>query len=335
MDRTSKNGLDLIGIAGGKLNKCWGRAFLATLMYVTPLILLLFVPYAGWAVSILIFGWLTNGYISYMKKLLNNENPSFAIIFTTVKEFAQATLIGVIMCVGTILGSLIFIVPGIMIIGYYSMSLFVLDEEAITGVSDSLNLASKKMEGNKTAMFAYKVIYYLLYVIVGLAFAIAFLFIAKLYSTQQALAICLGILDVIVAIILISIITVYFYASNVVFYNEIVREKQVSYEVKRPVEGTDVKELNIVETEPAVTEEVKVEEPKTEVAPEATEVKKPAAKKPAAKKATTTQTKPAAKTAEAKPATTTKKAATTKTTNTSTAKTSAAKKPATKKTTNK
>lgn len=325
MDRTSKNGLDLIGIAGGKLKSCFGRAFLATLMYVTPLILLLFVPYAGWAISILLFGWLTNGYISYMKKLLNNENPSFAIIFTTVKEFAQATLIGVIMCVGTILGSLIFIVPGIMIIGYYSMSLFVLDEEAITGVSDSLNLASKKMDGNKTAMFAYKVIYYLLYVIIGLAFAVAFLFIAKLYTTQQALAIGLGVIDVVVAIVLIALVTVYFYASNVVFYNEIVREKAVNYDVKRPVEGTDVKELNIVTSEEKVEE--KVEEQANEpVVEQVSEVKKPAAKKPAAKKATTakaTTTKTAA--TEAKPATA-KKATAPKTT-------TAAKKPAAKKTT--
>ncbi len=319
MDRTSKNGLDLIGIAGGKLKGVWGKGFLGTLMYVTPIVALLFVPYVGWALAIAVFGWLTAGYVEFMKGLLSGNNPSYAMIFTTVHEFAQATLIGVILCCGTILGSVIFIVPGIIIIGFYSMSFFVLDEETITSVSDTLNLASMKMEGNKTAMFAYKVIYYLLYVIVALIALIAFIFIARLYATQQALAICLGIVDLLVTLVLLSIVTLYFYASNVVFYNEIVRQTAVEYTVKRPVEGTDLTELNITSGNEEVKQEVKVEQPKEETKVEEVkaEVKKAPAKKPATK-------------APAKKATTSTKSTATKTTE---AKTEVAKKPAAKKAT--
>lgn len=300
MDRTSKNGLDLIGIAGSKLKGVWGKGFLGTLMYVTPIIALLFVPYVGWALAIAVFGWLTAGYVSFMKGLLKGDNPSYAMIFTTVHEFAQATLIGVILCCGTILGLVIFIIPGIIIVGFYSMSFFVLDEQAITSVSDTLNLSSMKMEGNKTSMFAYKVIYYLLYVIVALIALVAFIFIARLYDTHQALAICLGVVDLLVSLVLVSIVTLYFYASNVVFYNEIVRQKAVEYTVKKPVEGTDLSELNITSANSEnteVKEEVKVEE--TPVAPVEVE------EKPAAKKTTTTKTASAPK-----------KAATTKTTKT-------------------
>ncbi len=341
MDRTSKNGLDLIGIAGGKLKGVWGKGFLGTLMYVTPIVALLFVPYVGWALAIAVFGWLTAGYVEFMKGLLSGNNPSYAMIFTTVHEFAQATLIGVILCCGTILGSVIFIVPGIIIIGFYSMSFFVLDEEAITSVSDTLNLASMKMEGNKSYI---QQIANMLGVEINEEFKIrpteygkvlgckeidkvfrfdialiAFIFIARLYATQQALAICLGIVDLLVTLVLLSIVTLYFYASNVVFYNEIVRQTAVEYTVKRPVEGTDLTELNITSGNEEAKQEVKVEQPKEETKVEEVkaEVKKAPAKKPATK-------------APAKKATTSAKSTATKTTE---AKTEVAKKPAAKKAT--
>lgn len=303
MDRTSKHGLDLIGIAGAKLKGVWGKGFLGTFMYVTPLIALLFVPYVGWALSIAVFGWLTAGYVEFMKGLLKGENPKYARIFNTVHEFAQATLIGVILCCGIVLGLVVFIIPGVIIIGYYSMTFFVLDEQAITGISDSLNLASLKMEGNKTAMFAYKVVYYLLYLIVAAIALVTVIFLLKLYGTQQVLAICLAVVDVLVILVLLSIVTLYFYASNVVFYNEIVRQKLVEYSVKKPVEGTDLNELNVksaTEVAPVATE-AKVEEKVEEKAAKPAAKKAPAtaAKKPATAK---TAAKPAAAKAESKPA---------------------------------
>ncbi len=298
MDRTSKHGLDLIGIAASKLKGVWAKAFLGALMYVSPIILLAFIPYCGWALSFVVFGWLTAGYIQFMKQLLRGENPKYTVIFTTVHEFAQATLIGVIMCTGTLLGTVLFIVPGMLMIVFYSLSLYVLNENAITSVADTFNLTARKMKGNKTAMVAYKVVYYLFYLLTGLIALVAFLFIAKLYATNQALAIVLGIIDVVVAIVLIAIVTVYFYASNDVFYAEIVRQQQVEYNVIKPVEGTDLAELNVVpeaevkaEVKEEVVEAAPVEEVKEEVKAEEAPAKKPAAKKaPATKAATTTKT---------------------------------------------
>lgn len=319
MDRTSKHGLDLIGIAASKLKGVWAKAFLGALMYVSPIILLAFIPYCGWALSFAVFGWLTAGYIQFMKQLLRGENPKYTVIFTTVHEFAQATLIGVIMCTGTLLGTVLFIVPGMLMIVFYSLSLYVLNENAITSVADTFNLTARKMHGNKTAMVAYKVVYYLFYLLAGLIALVAFLFIAKLYATNQALAIVLGIIDVVVAIVLIAIVTVYFYASNDVFYAEIVRQQQVEYNVIKPVEGADLAELNVVpeaEVKAEVVEAAPVEEAKEEVKAEKAPAKKPAAKKPAAKKAPATKaattTKTTTKTAATK--TTAKKTTTKKTT---------------------
>lgn len=307
MEKTSKNGLDLIRISAGKLKGVWGKAFLAALIYVTPLIALCAIPYAGWAISIALFGYLTLGFINYMQKLLKGENPKLSVLFVQ-PEFAQAIFLGIIMAVGVIVGTILFIIPGILMIGYYSLSLFVLNEERIVNVTDTLNVAARKMNGNKTGLFAYKVIFYLFYALVGAATLVGLLFIAKLYETQMALAIVLGVVLVLVAIVLISIITIYFYAANVVFYDEIVRPVEV-----KGYELTSEKEANIAEVK---VEEVKAENAQEPAPAEENADVKIAVEKPATKKATTTKT--AAKKSTTK-ATTAKKAPS-KTTKTTTKK---------------
>ena len=69
MEKESKNGLDLIRISADKLKGSWGRVFLATLIYVAPLVLFCLIPYAGWAISVALFGYLTIGYINFMQVL--------------------------------------------------------------------------------------------------------------------------------------------------------------------------------------------------------------------------------------------------------------------------
>ena len=319
MENLSKNGLDLIRISAKRVSGVWGKAFLASLIYVAPLIALCLIPYAGWAVSIALFGYLTLGYINYMQQLMGGKNPSLKVLFVQ-KEFSQAILIGIIMAVGTLVGTLLFIIPGILVIAYYSLSLFILNEERIVNVTDTLNVTAREMVGHKTAMFAYKVIFYLFYALVGVATVLGMLFVANLYATNIALAIVLGIVIMLASIVLIALITTYFYAANVVFYAEIILPLEDGYvltsEVQvAPVPKKAAKTEEVVAEAPA-TEEAPAEEPAP--APVAEEVKPAPAKKPAAKKTTTTKT------------TTAKKATTTKSTAT---KTTTAKKPAAKKTT--
>ena len=323
MENLSKNGLDLIRISAKRLTGVWGKAFLASLIYVAPLIALCLIPYAGWAVSIALFGYLTLGYINYMQQLMGGKNPSLKVLFVQ-KEFSQAILIGIIMAVGTIVGTLLFIIPGILVIAYYSLSLFILNEERIVNVTDTLNVTAREMVGHKTAMFAYKVIFYLFYALVGVATVLGMLFVANLYATNAALAIVLGIVIMLACIVLLALITTYFYAANVVFYAEIILPLEEGY-----VLTSEVKVAPVVKKEEAVAEAPATEEaPAEEVAPApaAEEVKPAPAKKPAAKKTTTT------KTTTAKKATTTKSTAAKKPAAKST---TATKKPAAKKTTTK
>ncbi len=270
MNTKSKNGLDLIRMSADKIKGNWGRVFLATLIYVAPLVLFCAIPYAGWAISFALFGYLTLGYINFMQQTMAGNKPSFKVLFVQ-PEFAQAVMLGIIMCVGVVIGTVLFIIPGIVVIGYYSFSLFVLNEEKIVNVTDTLHVCTGKMQGNKTAMFAYKVIFYLGYALIGVASIIGLMFIAELYATNLALGIILTVLVSLVAIAVISIITMYMYAANVVFYDEIVRPTVVE-------ETTETKEEPATE----VVEEAKVEEEKAE---------EPAPKKTTTRKTTKKTTK--------------------------------------------
>lgn len=315
MENLSKNGLDLIRISAKRLTGVWGKAFLASLIYVAPLIALCLIPYAGWAVSIALFGYLTLGYINYMQQLMGGKNPSLKVLFVQ-KEFSQAILIGIIMAVGTIVGTLLFIIPGILVIAYYSLSLFILNEERIVNVTDTLNVTAREMVGHKTAMFAYKVIFYLFYALVGVATVLGMLFVANLYAANATLAIVLGIVIMLACIVLLALITTYFYAANVVFYAEIILPLEEGYVLTSEVKVAPVVKKEAVAEAPA-TEEAPAEE--VAPAPAAEEVKPAPAKKPAAKKTTTTKKSTTAKsTAAKKPAakstTATKKPAAKKTT---------------------
>ncbi len=288
MNNKSKNGLDLIKISAGKIKGAWGKVFLATLIYVAPLLLFCAIPYAGWAISFALFGYLTLGYINYMQQTIAGQNPSLKVLFAQ-REYSQAMLLGIIMAVGVTVGLVLFIIPAILVIGYYSLSLFVLNEEKIVNVTDTLNVASRKMIGHKTAMFAYKVVFYLGYALIGTASIIGMLFVVELFATNLALGIVLATLLALVAIAIISIITMYFYAANVVFYDEIIRPTVVEdYTLKS--EAQEAKAEETVEAEKEVVEEVKEEVKEEKPAPKKTTTKKTTTKATTAKKTTTKKT---------------------------------------------
>lgn len=299
MNNKSKNGLDLIRISASKVKGVWGKVFLATIIYLAPLILLCAIPYAGWAISFAMFGYLTLGYLNYMQQIMGGQNPSLKVLFVQ-KEFMQAIILGIILAVGVAVGLVLFIIPGILMIGYYSLALFVLNEEKIASVTDTLNVCARKMIGNKTAMFAYKVIFYLGYALVGTATIIAMMFIAELYATLLALGIVLTVVLAAVSISLLALITMYMYAANVVFYDEIVRPTVVEeYSVKAPAPAEEAK-VEVPAEE--VKENVEVKEEVKE------EVKKAPAKKTTTKKSTSTTATKTTATKTTTKKTTTKKA---------------------------
>lgn len=294
MNNVSKNGLDLVKIASSTVKGKFAKAFIATLIMFAPLIAICFIPYAGWAISLFLFGVFETGYIRYFRALVNDQNPSLNLLFSEFKTGWLETFLGTCMLVMFLLGTVLFIVPGIILIGYYSMSLFMAEHYKTKGVMESFKVCQNKMKGNLTSMLSYKSLFAVIYIVLLVAAVFGAWGIYALYATNVALAVSLGIVALLVFIIVFSIITVYYHASNEVFFQEV-----LIYDERK-----NVKKQPIVQQPVETVEEVK-----------------PVERKAAAKPATASKT--AAKTTAVKSAAakSTTKATSTKTTKSTTSKT--------------
>ncbi len=221
MNTLSKNGFDLIKIAGTKVKGKFAKAFLGTLVTFAPLIALCFIPYAGWAISVFLFGVMETGYIRFMRGVLNGENPSLALIYSEVKTGWLETFLGVSMIVMFLLGTVLLIVPGVILICYYSMSLFMAEKYKAKTIGEALYLSQSKMSGNVTALLSYKSIFWLAYLILIVAGVLGGWGVVALFAKTPVVAVLVGVVGVLVFMILFAVITVYYHSSNATFFEEI------------------------------------------------------------------------------------------------------------------
>lgn len=286
MAEVSKNSMDFIKVAGEKVKGKFGKAFLGTLMMVAPLMLCVFTVYAL-PLAILFFGVFETGYIRFMRALINGENPSYKLIFSEFKAPWLEIFLGTIMICMFALGTVLAIIPGAILIAYYSMSLFVAEKEGIKDAGVALKETSKKMNGNIAGMFAYKTLFWVFYIITFFLGLIVALFATKLWADHLVIALLVLLADYLVIAVLWSIITVFYHTANELFFAEV-----LTYEEIKKARKASKKVEIISETKEAEKEEVKPMEIET-VEEEKAEPKKEPAKKTATKKGKTE--KPATK----------------------------------------
>ncbi len=286
MAEVSKNSMDFIKVAGEKVKGKFGKAFLGTLMMVAPLMLCVFTVYAL-PLAILFFGVFETGYIRFMRALINGENPSYKLIFSEFKAPWLEIFLGTIMICMFALGTVLAIIPGAILIAYYSMSLFVAEKEGIKDAGVALKETSKKMNGNIAGMFAYKTLFWVFYIITFFLGLIVALFATKLWADHLVIALLVLLADYLIIAVLWSIITVFYHTANELFFAEV-----LTYEEIKKARKASKKVEIISETKEAEKEEVKPVEVEA-VEEEKAEPKKEPAKKTATKKGKTE--KPATK----------------------------------------
>ena len=286
MAQISKNSFDLIGMTMHKMKGKGVKGFLGTLMFVLPLALFCLIPYAGWAIALFCWGVLETGYIRFMRALMNDEDPSLSVVFSEVRTGWFELYLGALMITMFLLGSALIFVPGILLIGYYSLSLFTAEHFHIESVGEALYQTAVRMDGNKTTMFGYKALFYLCYVVELLAFALVGYGVYLLWAISPVLAVLLAILAFLVFVLLWTWITEYHHAVSETFFQEVLHNYEEK-ESKRANKGA--KEVAAAQEKAEVKEEqpaqAKAEEQPASAAPKKAPAKKAPAKKPAAKKA--------------------------------------------------
>lgn len=274
MTEVSKNSMDLIKTTGSRVKGNFVHAFVGTLIAFGPLVLMsVLIPYfIGFALSIFAFGVLETGYIRFMREIVAGNKPSLKLIFSEVKTGWAETFIGTCTLLMFIGGTILFIVPGVILYGYYAMSLFVAEKEHINNLKGALTATRQKMKNNIVTMYSYKLFYWVFYIILFGLSVLCYFGVLALADTNIVLAVLLGIVGLLVLLIVFSILTIYYHASNELFFNEM-----LYYEEKRKGRG---KKVTVVEEKPEVKEtavvEQKVEEkPKKAPAKKSTKTTKP------------------------------------------------------------
>ena len=320
------NGLQLIRVACIKLKGHFSALFMGALAMTTPLILDMFL---GILCSIFLGNWwcftvalmlfvvfvapLQMGYIKYFNDVLDGKQPKISEVFSYIR-FSFMTLraiyISGILMVMYILGGVLWLVPAGFAISAFSMILFFLQKYEYPKLRTAMWDCATKMMGNRLAMFAYKLIFYIVYfmlfAIAGLCLALIYNLFLESFVVSWIVAMC----SAIVFIFMYTFVTVYFHSSNQIFFEDVLSrdEKKRARKVKTTANNTDqvgnntpVEKTEEDKKEPASVENKKEEKvvEKTEDEPKATN------KKPASAKTTTTKT--AKKTTAKKSTSTTKK----------------------------
>jgi len=286
MAEVSKNSMDFIKASGEKVKGKFGKAFLGTLVMVAPLMLCAFSVYAL-PLAILFFGVFDTGYIRFMRALLNGENPSYKVIFSEFKTPWLEIFLGAIMLCMFVIGSVLAIIPGVVLIAYYSMSLFVAEHDKIGDVGVALKESSKKMNGNIASMFAYKTFFWLFYIILLFVTVIIGVLGFKLWADHKVLTILIILLDYLFTTTVWSVITVFYHTANQLFFAETLTYQEIKKTRKANQKVEIISEAKEEEVKPAAEEKAVEAEPKKKVATKAAAPK--TAKKPAAKAETTTK----------------------------------------------
>ena len=304
MAGVSRNSFQLIRNAFAKLKGKFGRAFVATLIAVAPLMLCCFTVY-GIVGAVAFFGIFQVGYIRYMRALIDDQNPSYAVIFSEFVEPWMEVFLGVFLFGMYALGYVVFLIPGIILVALFSMSFFLAEFKKAGTPFEAMKYSVKYMKGNYTNMFGFKVLFWLVYMLVLIIGAVGGAFVIKLWAGYKVLSILLLVVTYVVVTVLWSLVSVYYHTTQELFFRELLlyyeynKSKQDDKKVVIIEENKELEEQKVEEEKPVV-----VEAPKAKPVRKTTTAKSTTASKPAAKRTTTKTT--AAKTTAKK--TTTKKA---------------------------
>ena len=298
--KESRNGLELIKYGAIRLKGNFSALFMGALAMVTPLVLMLLVPYliskftdVAWIVSIgvalfaIFVGPMQVGYIKYFNDVIDGKQPSIKLVYSQIRFSVfslRTSYIAVLLLVLYFVGGLLWLVPGGICVAFFSMTLFFLEKYKYERLSGAMTDCAKQMIGNRLAMFSYKLIFYLVYALLlgvaGLCLLLIFLIAEDSMIVSWIVTVC----STIVFIFMYTMVTVYYHSCNQIFFEDTLmhNERVRNRNQKNNSQATST-------TTQTTTNEVKPEE--TKVALEETKDKSVSKEKPTQEKVEKPKTK--------------------------------------------
>ena len=137
-------------------------------------------------ISLIIAGPIAIGQCKLFINLSNNENPKFSDVWfgfgNILKALGVTLLIGIAVSIGTIF----FIIPGIIISFMYSQVYYIMAENPDISVLDCLRESARIMKGHKMELFILELSFLGWIILTALTCGIAGLFVLPYYSATLA-----------------------------------------------------------------------------------------------------------------------------------------------------
>lgn len=280
------NGLQLIKVAAIKIKGHLSALFVGALAMTTPLILALFIGAlmsimfgTGWVltVAVILFaifiGPLQMGYIKYFNNVLDGKQPRIKEVYSYISFKAQtlrSIYIAGLLMIMYIFGGILWMVPAGFAISFFSMTLFFLQKFEHERMTVAMRECATKMIGNRLAMFSYKLIFYIIYamlfVVAGLSMILIYTLLLENFFISWIVAVC----SAIIFIFFYTFITVYFHASNQIFFEDVLsrdekkRQRKIKSQSNTTQSLTENKEENVDVNEEKSVEQNPVEDKKEE-----------------------------------------------------------------------
>ena len=137
-------------------------------------------------ISLVITGPLAIGQSRFFINLANRENPKFSDLWfgfnNILRSIGVTLLVGVAVCIGTIL----FIIPGIIVSFMYSQVYYIMAENPDISVLDCLRESARIMKGHKMELFILELSFLGWIILTALTCGIAGLYVLPYYSATLA-----------------------------------------------------------------------------------------------------------------------------------------------------
>ena len=137
-------------------------------------------------ISLIIAGPIAIGQCKLFINLSNNENPKFSDVWfgfgNILKALGVTLLIGIAVSIGTIF----FIIPGIIISFMYSQVYYIMAENPDISVLDCLRESARIMKGHKMELFILELSFLGWIILTALTCGIAGLYVLPYYSATLA-----------------------------------------------------------------------------------------------------------------------------------------------------
>ena len=130
----------------------WGVVIGGTVLYWILLLVLGSVPYLG-ILSCIIMGPMAAGLALFFLKLIRNETPEIADVFSGFSNFLNAMVARLLVLLFTVLWALLLIVPGIIAAYGYSQTMYIVAENPTMTGPDALRQSKAMMKGFKWKLF--------------------------------------------------------------------------------------------------------------------------------------------------------------------------------------